>query len=272
MSLSVGHKLDLISILASFRTQLIEQRANGFDQVEIATLRAGTKQQGRTGFRCAGFNQTACMVFDIEPVANILTVAINRDRCTQHSFANDRGDQFLAILPRPVIIGAICDDSGQAIGSLPGPGEMVAGGLAGRIGRGRFVGGVLVKQVILGAEVAEHFIGGHMDEPEPLRRASIAPMRERGFKQAERAVDIGLHECAGAIDRAINMSLGGEMNHRVRARRLEQGRNCLVEIENLMSGFAELANHGRADESIASGNDIAHRNSCLSSARALSAA
>jgi len=51
------------------------------------------------------------MVFDVQPVAYLLTVAVNRDRQACEGFANDGGDEFFRMLVRAVVVRTV----GQAL-------------------------------------------------------------------------------------------------------------------------------------------------------------
>src|SRR3546814_9962348 len=56
-----------------------------------------------------------------------------------------------------------------------------------------------------------------MQEAERIRRIAFQcfPGVARGFQQRQRAHDVGLHEGARAVDRAVDVALGGEVDHRV---------------------------------------------------------
>jgi hypothetical protein len=46
------------------------------------------------------------------------------------------------------------------------------------------------------------------------------------LQERERSENVGLDELSRRIDRAINMRFGGEMEHRIRMRLLEDGLQC----------------------------------------------
>ena len=92
----------------------------------------------------------------------------------------------------------------QMIGSRFGRGVRAVGRVGGGLAEGR----------VVGAERSVDFIGGDVQETE---RCAIGfrkrrPVGSRFFEQAERAVDVGADEIIGAVDGAVNVALGGEVN------------------------------------------------------------
>ena len=66
---------------------------------------------------------------------------------------------------------------------------------------------------IVRAERAEHFIGRDVVEPVRYPAPTIEPDRAGGFQQAVRPDDVGIDENVGARNRAVDMALGGKVNH-----------------------------------------------------------
>ena len=66
-------------------------------------------------------------------------------------------------------------------------------------------------------QVAEHFVGRDMVEPEidPRIGGQTTPMVERGLQQPIGADDIGVDEVRRAVDRAVDMAFRREMHHRL---------------------------------------------------------
>ena len=69
------------------------------------------------------------MILDIEPVAHILALAVDRQRLACERIQDGQRDQLFGEMIRPVIVRAIRHDDRQAIGPLPGLGEVVGRGL-----------------------------------------------------------------------------------------------------------------------------------------------
>ena len=114
----------------------------------------------------------------------------------------------------PVIIGAVGGQNRQAVGVVIGADQMIGS----RLGRGvRTVGSVgsgLAEGRVVGAERSVDFIGGDVQETE---RGAIGfrkrrPVGARFFEQVECAVDVGANEIIGAVDGAVDVALGGEVN------------------------------------------------------------
>lgn len=98
------------------------------------------------------------VVSDMEPVADIAAIAIDRQRLVRQS-ANDRvRDQLLRKMIRPVIVRAAGYQGGKSVGFPPGANEMIGRGLARRIGRVRRIGGLFAERTA-GAERSENFVG-----------------------------------------------------------------------------------------------------------------
>ena len=65
------------------------------------------------------------MIDDIEPVANVLTLAIDRQRLTMADIIDEQRNQFLRELIGAVVVRAVGDDNGHAIGIVEGTHEVV---------------------------------------------------------------------------------------------------------------------------------------------------
>ncbi len=69
------------------------------------------------------------MVLDIEPVARVLAVAVDRQRLALNDVVNHERNQLLGEVVRSVVVGAVRDDDGQAVGLVVGAHKVVATGL-----------------------------------------------------------------------------------------------------------------------------------------------
>ena len=64
---------------------------------------------------------------------------------------------------------------------------------------------------------AVDFVRRDMQEPERLASlASTAPVPQRLLQQRERADDVGANELGRTVDRAVDVALGREVEHRLR--------------------------------------------------------
>ena len=160
--------------------------------------------------------QRARVVLDVEPVAHVGAVAVDGERLFLERVEDHQRDQLLGEVVGPVVVGAIGDDDRKPEGAEPGAGQMVGGGLGGRVGRGGIVGRLLAEGAV-GPERAVDLVGGDVQEAEGLRALGrqAHPVGARGLEQAVGAQHVGADEGVRAVDRAIDMALGGEMHHRI---------------------------------------------------------
>ncbi len=70
------------------------------------------------------------MVFDEEPVTDLLAVAVDGEGFTGESVVDDEGDEFFWEVVRPVVVGAVGGEYWETVGMVVGTDEVVAGGLA----------------------------------------------------------------------------------------------------------------------------------------------
>ena len=158
------------------------------------------------------------MVFDVEPIADLLAVAVHRQRFARQRVGDHQRDQLLGEVVRAVVVGAVAGRDRQAVGVVPGAHEVIRGGLAGRVRAVRFVGIGFGEGRVGGLQGAVDLVGAHVVEAKdsPGLALQRRPVAARGFQQGEGAVDIGAHELAGAVDAAIHVRFGGEMHDRAR--------------------------------------------------------
>ena len=75
----------------------------------------------------APVRRCACMVIHIEPVADVVALAVDGQRLAVHRVQDHQRDELLGELIRAVVVGAVGGDDGQAVGVVPGTHEVVAG-------------------------------------------------------------------------------------------------------------------------------------------------
>jgi hypothetical protein len=79
-------------------------------------------------------NQRVGMVVDVDPVAHVAAVSVERDRLAEPRAQDGERDQLFGKLVWPVVVAGVGDDDRQAVGALPGARQMVGCGLARRVG------------------------------------------------------------------------------------------------------------------------------------------
>ena len=164
------------------------------------------------------------MVLDVEPVAHLLAVAVDRQRLAGEGVDDHQRDQLLGKMKRAVVVGAVGRQHRQAVGVMPGADQVVARRLARRIGAVRLVGVGLAERRIVPAEAAVDLVGRDVKEAERLLlvRGQLRPVRARRLEQREGALDVGADELGRAVDAAVDVALGGEVHDRARPMGREQ--------------------------------------------------
>lgn len=106
------------------------------------------------------------VIAHIEPVANLLAVAVDGERFTGQGIVNHQRNEFFRKMQRPVVIRAIRGEDGETVGVVVGANKVVAGGFTGGIGAIRLVEICLSKRRIIRSERAVNLVGGYMQEAE----------------------------------------------------------------------------------------------------------
>ena len=113
-----------------------------------------------------------------------------------------------------VIVRAVRHQDRQAVGLVPGAGQVVGSGLGGRVGRARIVTALLGKERIR-RQRAVDLVGGDVEETEGrlgLPRQPV-PMGAGAVEHDLGAHHVGADEGTRIGDRAVDVALGGEMHH-----------------------------------------------------------
>jgi hypothetical protein len=188
-------------------------------------------------------NQGAGMVVDVEPVANLVALAVDRQRLAVQGVEDHQRDELLGKVIRAVVVRAIGGDHRQSVGVVPGAHQMVGRGLAGGIGGIGLVAGGFGEQAGV-AQAAVDLVGGDVMEAEAgLALAFQAvPVVPGGFEQGVGADDVGLDEFGRAVDGAVDVALGGQVHDAVRLVLAEQAADLggVADVD-LLEGVARVA-------------------------------
>ncbi|MNI82398.1 hypothetical protein D3C73_1391050 [compost metagenome] len=87
------------------RSQFVQQPAKPADQIQIGHFVPAAYVVGRAG--CTGVKHPAdgvAMIGDVEPVAPLQAVAVDRQGLASESMVNDQRNQLFRELPRTVVI------------------------------------------------------------------------------------------------------------------------------------------------------------------------
>ena len=127
-------------------------------------------------------------------------------------------------LARAVVVRADRDHDRQAPGAMPGADEMVARRLARRVRAARVAGAALRARGLARVKRAVDLVGRDVIEAErrALGRGARGPVRARGFEHGERPFDIAANERRRSGDAAVDVRLGGEVEHGARPMQCEE--------------------------------------------------
>ena len=96
------------------------------DDVDVRLLVPATDVVGLTQVACVQHAADgAAMVFDVEPVADLHTVAIHRQRFARQRIDDHQWDEFFRKMVGAVVVAAIGGQHRQAVGVVPGAHQMV---------------------------------------------------------------------------------------------------------------------------------------------------
>ena len=113
--------LRVVRFAVGARGAFVEDRADAVNDFEI---RAFVEAADVVGFAGAAFGEGepdgGGVVFDVEPVADLLAVAVDGEGFSFEGVENHQGDEFLGEVEGAVIVGAVGRDRGEAVGVLEG--------------------------------------------------------------------------------------------------------------------------------------------------------
>ena len=220
MAGAIGHVRDLRFAFSSVgeRPALVDERADRLHDMDVLAL--GVAADVVDLADAADLEHAAdrgAMILDVQPVAHVASVAVDRQRLAGERLLDHQRNEFLGKLVRPIVVRAVRRQRRQSVRVMERAHEMIGRGLR------RRVRGVRLVRRFLGeapdrAERAVHLVGGDVQEAErilPIERQR-APVCERGFEQRQRADDVRLHELGRTVDRTVDVRLGREVHDRVR--------------------------------------------------------
>ena len=121
----VGDEIHVLSLLAAQQTVYgVDEHADDVDVLPLVEA-ADVVGVGRLAL-VEDEVDGACVVLDVEPVAHVLALAVDGQRLAVADVVDEEGNQFLGELIGAVVVGAVGDDDGHAVGVVEGAYEVVA--------------------------------------------------------------------------------------------------------------------------------------------------
>src|SRR5690554_49012 len=117
---------DQVPVAAFLRAELLEDVADGVHYFNVLFFVVAADVVGFAGFAFGDdFVEGAGVVFHVEPVANLVTFAVDRERFAFQGVEDHQRDELFREVVGAVVVAAICDQYRQAVGALPGAYQVV---------------------------------------------------------------------------------------------------------------------------------------------------
>ena len=182
---------------------------------------------------------SAGMVFDKEPVANVFALAVDRERLLVADIVDEERNQLLGELVRTVVVAAVCHDGRHAVGVVERANEVVGTCLTSGIRRVRRVLRRLVEEVVAVGQVmfaracrrgergrdafrvvhlegAIDFVGRDVVETLAFVLFGEAfPVELCGLEQGERSHHVRLREGERILDGTVHVAFCSQVNDAV---------------------------------------------------------
>ena len=139
----------------------------------------------------------------MEPIPNLHSVAVNRQRFAFHGVGDEEGNQLFRLLIGAVGVGASRYDYRQSVGAVVGAGQKLAAGFARGVGAVWRQGVRLLGEALV--DVAVDLVGGNLNEP-------LDVVASGGLAEGENAHDVGVHGVLRVGDAAVHVAFRGEID------------------------------------------------------------
>ena len=177
--------------------ELIEQCAHRVNNVEVGLFVPAANVVGLTqAAACQDGADAAAMVAHIQPIANLLTVAVDRQRLARQCIDDHEWDELFWEMVGSVVVGAIGGEHRQAVGVMPGAHQMIARRLGCRVRAIRSDWSFLGEEARW-SEAAVNFVGRDLQVASELRLPS--GIEKASLKSAQ-------------IEKLTEFLEGGELN------------------------------------------------------------
>ena len=218
MARTIGDELDELAVRTpiALRLKRIEGVADSMHDLERRALAVAAdvvRLAGKTA-RCDK-GEGLAVIADEEPVADVAPVAVDRKRLALECVERHERDELLRELVGAIVVRAVRREDGKPVRMKVGPNEVIGRGLRRRVRRVRRVARLFGEQARR-PERSEYLVGRDVHEAEgllvgPFERPVKVP---RGIEHFEGARHVGANELARPVDRAVDVRLGSEVEHR----------------------------------------------------------
>ena len=148
------------------------------------------------------------MVVDMYPVADLLASTVKFGRNIAQDVGDLARDEFLDVLVRAVIVGAVADGRLDAEATHPGANQMVAAGLGAGVGTGWIVGRVFGEAIgVIELEVTKDFVGADV--------VQAFAMFANSLEDSVGADDVGFHKGPWVAQGIVVVALGCKVDNDV---------------------------------------------------------
>ena len=171
--LDVGDLL-FVRLAVGTRTEFVEDGAQGVDDVEVGHfVPAADVVDLAHPARLEDTADGAAVVFHIEPVADLLAVAVDGQGLAGQGVVDDQRNELFREVVGAVVVGAVGGEYRQAVGVVVGAHQMVAGGLARGVWAVGFVAVGFGEGGVVLVQRAVDFVGGDVEEAETVFRLGL---------------------------------------------------------------------------------------------------
>ena len=153
------------------------------------------------------------MVFHVEPVADILAFAIDRERFAMADIVDEERNELFGELVRTVVVRAVRYDGRHSVGVVEGTDEVVAAGFRGRIRTVRSVLRFFREEGAVELQGAIDFVGRYMVEAFAFVAFREAfPINLGGLQETQRAHHICPCKSEGVFNGAVHVAFGSKVD------------------------------------------------------------
>ena len=156
---AIRDELDQLMMGCATGAELIQHVADGLNNGQVRWLVPATDVVCFTGgAACEDRKYGFAMILYIQPVPDLLAVAVNGQRLAAQSVQDHQRHEFLRKLVGAIVVGTIRYGDRQTIRVSVGADQVITGGLGGRVGRPWGIGGELRERRIVGTERSVHLV------------------------------------------------------------------------------------------------------------------